>query len=406
MAESLSLASDGVAAERAGTVRLRILSLNIGHAFAHLFMLIYPTVVLTLEAQAGGRYGDLLLPSTVGFVAFAAGTLPAGWLGDRWSRQSMMTLMFFGLGLGGLVTGLADSALGFSVGLGIIGLFAAIYHPVGISLLVEQARPLGRQLGINGVFGNMGVAAAPLIAAGLSTAMGWRWAFFLPAALAVAIGIAMLFLPQPARGEQAKREVPDAAPPRAVLIRVLLFLLASAFLGGVVFNATTISLPKLLDDQMRDVISGPLGSGGLAAVIFAAAAFAQILVGFLIDRYPLKPLAMIMPLLQVPVLILVVSLTGWAAFPAALAVMLLVFGEIPITDTLVARYSASAWRARFYAVKYVVALGVGALAVPLVALLHDPGAGFYDLYLLLAGMMLVLGICALVLPKASAPARA
>ena len=115
---------------------------------------------------------------------------------------------------------------------------------------------------------------------------------------------------------------------------------------------------------------------------------------------------MIMPLLQVPVLILAVSLTGWAAFPAALAVMLLVFGEIPITDTLVARYSASAWRARFYAVKYVVALGVGALAVPLVALLHDPSAGFYDLYLLLAGMMLVLGVCALVLPKAPAPARA
>ncbi|HSR71139.1 MAG TPA: MFS transporter, partial [Kiloniellales bacterium] len=127
--------------------RLRFLFLNLGHAYAHLFLLIYPTVVLTLEYELGRPYGELLLPSTAGFVAFAAGTLPAGWLGDRWSREGMLVLMFLGLGLGALVTALAGGPLALAAGLGLIGLAAAIYHPVGIAMVVEVPGPTGRALG-------------------------------------------------------------------------------------------------------------------------------------------------------------------------------------------------------------------------------------------------------------------
>ncbi len=389
-----------------GIGRARVLCLNFGHAYAHLFMLIYPTVVLSLEAEGLGSYGDLLLPSTVGFVAFAVATLPAGWLGDRWSRRGMLAVMFLGLGAGALVTGLAATAWQLAFGLGLIGLFAAIYHPVGIAMLVEQARPLGRALGVNGVFGNMGVAAAPLLAAALSESLGWRWAFFVPGAISIATGLLFLALPWRAGEAAAKGSGQGGALDAGALKRVFVFLLASAFFGGLIFNITTISLPKLIDDQMAGWLDGPLGAGGLASAIFAAAAFTQIAVGWLIDRYPLKPLAAILPALQVPLLVLVVTITGAPALPIVLGLMMVVFGEIPITDTLVARYSAAAWRARFYAVKYVIALGVGALAVPAIAWLHDPGAGFTRLYVLLAVLSAILAFAALILPRADVPRAA
>ena len=81
---------------RSGT----FLFLNLGHAYDHLFMLLFTTVVLGLEHEPGfeDSYGGLLALSITGFIAFGAGSLPAGWLGDRWSRPGMMIVFFIGIG--------------------------------------------------------------------------------------------------------------------------------------------------------------------------------------------------------------------------------------------------------------------------------------------------------------------
>ena len=230
----------------------RFLFLNLGHAYAHLFMLLYPTAVLALERELSRDYGALLLPSTAGFVAFAAGTLPAGWLGDRWRRESMLAAMFFGLGLGAILTGLATTPWELSAGLAVIGLFASIYHPVGIAMVVETAAPVGRALGINGVFGNLGVAAAPLIAAGLSTLWGWRAAFLVPGALALVTGVAFLVLVRgPAAGiaRCGPNDPPPASP--ALRRRVFAFVALASLFGGAVFSAMSIALPKMVAEARR-----------------------------------------------------------------------------------------------------------------------------------------------------------
>jgi MFS family permease len=377
----------------------RFLFLNVGHAYAHLFMLLYPTVVLALEIELGRDYGELLLPSTAGFAAFGAGALPAGWLGDRWSREKMIALMFFGLGAGAMVTGLSDSAWGLAAGLGLIGLAASIYHPVGIAMVVETRAPLGRALGINGVFGNMGVAAGPLVAGALSAGLGWRAAFLLPGAIAVATGLAYLLVvrrPAPAAAGQPAAET--RAAESGGRIRVLVFLVVSGLFGGLAFHATTISLPKLLDEAVGAALAGPMGAGGLAAAIFAGAAFAQIAVGRMIDRHAIRSVALVILCLQVPLLYAVGQMHGWAAVAVGFAMMLFVFGEIPVTDALLARHSSTAWRARLYALKYLLSLGVSAAAVPAVALLHRPETGFARLYLVLAVLIALVAAAATALP--------
>jgi MFS family permease len=404
-----------------GAARLRIFGLNIGHACTHFFLLIYPTAVLTLQAEGGGTYGDLLLPATVGFLAYATGAYPSGWLGDRWSRRGMMVLLFFGLAAGALATGLAQTPWQLAAGLGLIGLSASIYHPVGLALLVEQAKPLGRTLGVNGVWGNMGVAAAPLATALLAEGFGWRWAFFVPAGVALLIGLAWISLPAPA--DQEETQVKGGAGSQAVASgdrnRVFLYIVAAVLFSSLVFDGTTITLPKLIDEQ---VLSGPaalgwsgtVGAGGLASLVFALAAFAQILVGHLIDRLPIKPIAFLEPLLQAPCLLLAAWLAGWLAFPPILLTLFLVFGQLPIKDALVARYSSRAMRARIYAVKYLLTAGVGAATVPVIAWLHveeasepgEPGA-FLTLYALFALLSALTAVSAFILPpERKIPAQA
>src|SRR5687767_4949299 len=127
-----------------------VLFLNVGHTYDHFFMLIYPTVVLVLGREFSQPYDALLALSTAGFIAFGGASLPAGWLGDRWSRTGMITVFFIGIGVSSLLTGMARSAFEIGCGLGLMGLFAAIYHPVGIALIVQQSQSTGQSLGING----------------------------------------------------------------------------------------------------------------------------------------------------------------------------------------------------------------------------------------------------------------
>src|SRR5439155_20876006 len=159
-----------------------------GHFFAHLLMLLYPTVVLVLEGRWGMSYGDLLSLSLGGFVLFGLGALPAGWLGDRWSAERMMVVFFVGTGGAAIATGLADSPLAIAFGLGAIGLFGSIYHPVGTAWLIHNAEHRGRALGWNGVSGRIGLAAGPLVGGALAQMISWRAAFVIPGALCAAIG--------------------------------------------------------------------------------------------------------------------------------------------------------------------------------------------------------------------------
>ncbi len=394
--------------------RLRFLFLNLGHAYTHLFLLLYPTVVLVLEVELQRDYGELLLPSTAGFVAFAAGTLPAGWLGDRWSKPGLLGIMFLGLGAGALLTSLASTPWELAGGLMVIGLFASIYHPVGIAMVVEEAGAVGRALGVNGVWGNMGVAAAPLIAGVLGTWWSWRAAFAVPGVLAIVTGLAFLLL---IRNQAAggARPAPRAARPAspALVRRVFLFVALASLFGGLVFSVMTVALPKMLAEGLggggADGGGGALFAGTLAAGIFAISAFAQLATGRAVDRMAPRGLMLALTGGQLILFVLLAQSFGWPLLLLGFLVMPLVFGEIPVHDAMVAHYGAAEWRGRIYAVKYVLSLGISAAAVPLVAWLYSPGAaggnGFVWLYIALAIAAALVAAASLLLPGRKEAAR-
>jgi len=376
---------------------MRHLILNVGHFQTHFFLLLYPTVVLTLERQGDGAYGDLLLPATASWVAFAALTLPAAWAGDRFPKGRLITLMFFGLALGSLVAALAESTLMLTLGLALIGAAAAIYHPVGIALLAEEAEQTGRAIGVNGVWGNLGVAAAPLGAALLAEGLGWRWAFAVPAALALATGVWQATRSRRPRRLPRPPERPRAPAARGALLRVVIFFLAGGLFGGLIFNALTVALPKLVEDEL--VGGGSLGAGAIASAIFALAAFSQLVSGRLLDRLPLRNLAATITLLQGIALACMALTGGVAALLAMLAAVALVFAEIPVGDTLVKRVTPPALRARAYGVVYLISFAAAAATVPLIAWIYDDGGSLTPLIWVLAASACVVSLAAWSLPR-------
>ncbi|HSO07767.1 MAG TPA: MFS transporter, partial [Pelomicrobium sp.] len=362
------------------------LALNLGHALDHLFMLIFPTVVLAIGAAWQRGYAELLPLALGGFIAFGACSIPAGWLADHWSRAGMMKLFFFGIGAASIATGFAAGPVTLAAGLTLIGMFAAIYHPVGIAMLVSGKPAVGRTLGVNGVWGNAGLAFAALIAGALADWVGWRAAFVVPGLVAIAAGF--YFSSAVAKVDLANGvpKKPEAKLPRSVLVRVFVVVAVATAAGGVIFNATTVSMPKVFAERLGALTDTTFGIGALVCAVYLIAAMAQLAVGWWLDRRPLKAVFLPVALAQVPLLWLAGSLTDYAMLACALAMMFFVFGQIPINDAMIARYTAEAWRARAYAVRYVVSFGASALAVPLIAWVYRTQGEFQLLFVILAAV--------------------
>ena len=374
-----------------------LMYLNIAHFFDHFFLLIFPTAVIAIESDWVLTYGEALALGTPMYVAFAFATLPAGWLGDHVSRQKLISGFFLGCGMASVFTGLASGPLGLATGLAFLGVFAAIYHPVGLAMVTELAERRGRALAINGVFGNMGLAAAALVTALLTELFGWRSAFLAPGLMSIVIGCAYVSQSM-RRGGSASSINPCGnehfiSSDRATQLRVFAVVLVAALFGGAVFNTITVSLPKLFDERILYSGVNLTQIGGYVALVFA-----QLPVGNLLDRFGARSILLALLIPQVGVLFLIANTDGVMLIPVAMVLVLLLFAEIPITSWLLGHYVAPQWRARAFSVEYVLSLGMGAAVIPLIAWGHRIGFGFDTQYVVLAVLTGVVLTAALFLP--------
>lgn len=376
--------------------RRLVIFLNIGHAFDHLAMLIFPTVALTLTDQFGLSYGEVLALSLGGFIAFGAGALPSGWLGDRWSRHRMMIVFFIGTGAATMACALAEGPVALAVGLTAMGVFGSIYHPIGNAMLVTTQERMGRTLGINGLWGNMGLAAAAVLAGALMQVWGWRAAFLVPGALIAATGIAYALMvrdPGPATAAPARHGIAS----RADMVRLFVVLMASTAIGSLIFNAAVIAMPKIVQERLPQLADSAAGIGGVVSSIYALAAVAQLITGPLIDRFSLRRVLFAVVVVQPPLLLAAGYAWGWPLAALATAALFAVFGQIPVNEAMVGRYVADSWRSRVYALRYLVSFGASAAGIPLVGFLHANG-GFTALFVTLAGAALAMAAVVLAFP--------
>lgn len=388
------------------TDRARTLFLNAGHFFDHMLILIYATAVISISKEFDRSYGEIILIATPGFVLFGAMSLPFGWLGDRKGRHSLMCLYFVGLGAATALTGLSTSIWQISVGLTAIGIFAAIYHPVGIPMLVQGVDKPGKKLGVNGVFGNMGVAAAPLVVGAMMATYGWRGAFIGPGLVCIAVGF-LFWKMVPSDNPVGPKEKKSAGASSEFMDgwrRVLVALGIITLIAGLIFSSTTVALPKLFEERFIDALPGALGFTALASLVYAIASFAQVAAGAAVDKYSAKSMLIGILGTQVVVLPIMAYADGPLLFICSLFLMACVFGQIPIIDTMLTRYVPDTYRGRVFSVKYLLNLSVGAMAVPMISGMHQWADGFLTMFQALAFVALIMVSAAFILRRPQAVA--
>ena len=363
-------------------ISLRLLYLNFGHFIDHMLILIFAKAAFSAGIDFGfgkdGAYAEMLFYGIPSLVLFGACAPIAAHMADHWNRNGMLTVFFVGIGLASILTGFAQSLLQIGLGLALIGIFASIYHPVGIAMVIEGGGKVGWRLGVNGLWGNMGVAAAPLVTGLILVQFDWRMAFIIPGSISILIGLGFLGFVRSVdvRAPEAIRQEKELIGFAPGWQRALVSLALVTAAGGFVFGAMTFLIPRLFEVRMQGITSDIAVTGTLASIIYAVAAFAQLVVGRAIDKRSIKNVLIFIAVGQPLLLFLMAMQTDYALFTVSLLAMGFVFGQIPITDAVLSQYVPDQWRAKVLSIKFLINLVIGALALMTARYLLSTGAGF------------------------------
>ncbi|NCW33087.1 MAG: MFS transporter, partial [Betaproteobacteria bacterium] len=363
--------------------------------------LIFATAVSAIAIDFGVERWEDLMPYTVGaFFMFGVGSVPAGRLGDLWGRRKMMLIFFFGIGLASILVAFTQSPLQIAAALTVLGLFSAIYHPVGIPMLVQQSERPGVTIGINGLAGNLGIALAALSTGLLVKYFGWRMAFIVPGLLSIAAGCLFAWTAPREAAAPANKKLTQLQLPKHLAVRTFVVMVASGTTGSLLFNFTTNGNTQMLTERLDGIVSDPASIGLLMALIYAIASVAQVVVGRMIDRFPVKPLFFGIVASQIVLFALAAQSSGWAWYLLAIAYMVSVFGAIPFSDAMVVRYIDDSMRSRVSGIRIAISFGISSLAVYMLGPFVK-ASGFTQLLLVMACIAAVSAMIVLWLPGES-----
>src|SRR6476619_7994704 len=371
---------------------------NAAHFIDHYAMLIFAAAVIVMGPALGIAYSELLPYATPGFVAFGAGSLITGWFGDRWSRRHMMLIFFVGIGASMISVGLVQTPAQLGAALLAIGMFASIYHPVGTAMIVSYADKLGREMGLNGVWGNLGVASSALVTGVIGQYLGWRFAFIVPGVVTSLIGIAFAMMVVHEDRKGSKQAAAQARVAKQDMWRVILALLIVVIAISTTFNAVTVVLPKLFAERLADLTSSPALLGVIAAGVYVFGAMTQYTIGKLLDRHSLKTVMLPLSFLLAPLLYLAATLSNLPLIVVSIGIVMGAFGQVTVNDAMVGKYTTEEWRSRAYSVRYFVGFTAAGASVGLVAWLYERG-GFATMLQAFGALCLLVIVAAIILPQ-------
>ena len=346
-----------------------------GHFMSHFNMLVFPALVLPLMARLDMEMAQVLSLSFWMYLLFGLTAIFWGLLADRFGAVPLLFIYFLGAGFSSIVAALwLDSPPLLSFALAGLGFFSGIYHPAGLGLISKEMSRVSIGMGYNGMFGNFGLAMAPL----LTGIMNWLWgpqaAYLCLGGLNMGGAVLMIMRPMPAPGVAAAK---DKGSGNGIL-GVFIILLVAMMLGGIVYRGATVILPayfelktpmlyQWLTDAIRGDFSQNLVATTITSLIFLIGVGGQFSGGRCADRY--DPGISYLVFFGIAGLAALCMALTRDLFLVCLAVVFFFFllGMQPIENTLVARFAPKRFHHSAFGAKFVLTFGVGSLAVKGVA---------------------------------------
>ena len=381
--------------------KLTVTYAALGHLLMHMFAAFYFVIVLAIEDDWKLSYDELLNLWFLGSLLVGLGALPAGWISDRWSRSGMIAIMFIGLGISSLLCGLSGNKVSLFISLSLLGLFCAIYHPAGISWVVNTSKETGKALGFNNIFGGVGIGLGAFFAGVLIEQFNWQAAFMLPGLISLVVGLSLTYHLKSGKislknisSEQFKDN-----PEKNQMLKIAIIMLLSITCLSFVYQILQTSLPKAIDIRLTDSLDLSTSDiGYIVAAIYIVSGLMNYGGGILTDKYSEKLIYSIGIVGQGLLLLFIVSLSNYWLIAISLAIVAFNSSILPAENLLLAKFSPEKYQSLVYGIKFIVSFTVGPIALIMISRSYDLTGEFGVLYLAFGFVMIIMFLIVLTLP--------
>ena len=381
--------------------KLTVTYAALGHLLMHMVAAFYFVIVLAIEDDWKLSYDELLNLWFLGSLLVGLGALPAGWISDRWSRSGMIAIMFIGLGISSLLCGLSGNKVSLFISLSLLGLFCAIYHPAGISWVVNTSKETGKALGFNNIFGGVGIGLGAFFAGVLIEQFNWQAAFMLPGLISLVVGLSLTYHLKSGKislknisSEQFKDN-----PEKNQMLKIAIIMLLSITCLSFVYQILQTSLPKAIDIRLTDSLDLSTSDiGYIVAAIYIVSGLMNYVGGILTDKYSEKLIYSIGIVGQGLLLLLIVSLSNYWLIAISLAIVAFNSSILPAENLLLAKFSPEKYQSLVYGIKFIVSFTVGPIALIMISRSYDLTGEFGVLYLAFGFVMIIMFLIVLTLP--------
>ena len=364
----------------------------------HMFAAFYFIIVLSLENKWNLSYDELIKLWSLGALLIGLGAIPFGWLSDRWSRSSLMVLMFIGMGLSSILCGFSSSSLGLFLGLTILGLSCSIYHPVGISWVVNSSEKKGKALGINGIFGGIGIGSGAFIAGFLLKYFNWNLTFIIPGLISVTVGLILLsfiYLNKISFKNTKSNFIKEINSSNNLVI-IAAIMLCAMFGLGLTFQIMQTSLPKVFDIRLNDYSTFQIGI--TIGIIYFISGLMTFIGGLLADNFSLKKIYIFGLAGQVPCFIAIAYFSGFPLIFVTLMAAMFNSSILPAENILLSKFTPEKHHGLIYGCKFIIVFCSGPIAVFSVAQIYKLTLEFTNLFLICSFIMLIIFSLVIFLP--------
>jgi len=370
----------------------RIIGLtSVAHTLCHMSELVFAGLLLALLREFQLSPEQVTLLGASGYALMGIGAVPTGLWTDRWGARRVLIVYFFALAIAALGVALSPGVWALAASLTVLGAALSLYHPAGLALIAHGCRKRGQALGINGVAGNLGIAAGPAFGAFLAALGHWRLAYILIAVASLLAGVAMVVfrIDESARHERPMEPANDAPmlPPRIML------LFAAMLLGGFNYRCLMTALPTFLAHGAT-LPAALEQAAGLTFLVLLLGAVGQYVGGHAADRLPAGWLYVGLILATVPLALVMAHGNQLVVLLAAGGLAICLFGQQPVENTIVAHITPARRRSTFFGLKFVLTFGVGALGAPLVGVVWEETGSLAPVFDVFAGCALVMALFA------------
>ncbi len=354
--------------------------INIAHFLVHTFIIIFPSIATPLSAEFDLPFDAVLKISFLMYLFYGLCALPSGFLSDKIHPRTSLTIYFFGIGIAGLFTSFSQTKLQLRLSLMLLGIFASIYHPAGTGLLSKAIKNRGMALAINGIYGNIGIAAGPLIAGIITYLMGWRYIYIILSIPPLIMGVLLQFISMDIHpemdaqiGSSLTLETSNSSKNK---ISYFIILCVSMVFAGFMYRGQTLILPTYFERKIYFLhnfvktlnflkVEGTktLSATILASLVYIVGIIGQLIGGKIADRYDLRYAYTLFFTSALPFLIMMYFLNNLPLFISSIFFILFSFGVQPIENSLIAKFTPHKWRNTSYGIKFILVFGVSSFVI-------------------------------------------